>query len=156
MALTFPGVATGALGDFQPSGTTDAQGNTAAIGYDTSHTNQANSVTYKNAAGVAIGGTKTTTIQGDLAGTSCGAKAGEVCTTSNGNSNLTSYGYAAGNPTSITPPAPLGARAFTYDAAGRVLTATDGRGNTSYYTYDANDRTTQVAHTPPGARPRPA
>jgi YD repeat-containing protein len=108
VSLKFPTAVTGALGDYQPSGTTDAQGNTSAIGYDTSHTNQANSVTYKNASGVAIGGTKTITIQGDLAGTNCGAKTGEVCTTSNGNSNVTSYGYTAGNPTSITPPAPLG------------------------------------------------
>jgi RHS repeat-associated protein len=148
---TFPGVATGALGDFQPSGTKDAQSNTSQIGYDVGFTNQAKSVTYKDSTLAAIGGTKTSTFQGDSAGTNCAAKTGEVCTTTNGNGNTTTYGYdLAGNPTSVTPPAPLGGRTFTYDAAGRVLSATDGRNNTTSYTYDANDRTTAVAHTATG------
>jgi RHS repeat-associated protein len=143
---TFPSVATGALADFQPSGTVDAQGNTSTIFYDPK-TRQPNQVTYANAAGAGIGGTKSATYQGDSAGTNCGALNGQMCTATNGNGNLTSYGYTNGNPTSITPPAPLGGRAFTYDAAGRVLTATDGRGNTTYYAYDGNDRITQVSHT---------
>jgi RHS repeat-associated protein len=143
--LTFKPTATGALADYQPDGTVDAQGNTSSIVYDP-NTQQANRVTKKSAPGVSIGGTKTATIQGDLAGTNCGAKTGQVCTTSNGNTNTTAYGYdTAGNLTNITPPAPLGPRAFTYDGAGRVLTGTDGRGNTTHYTYDANDRTTQVS-----------
>jgi RHS repeat-associated protein len=144
-SLTFPTATTGGLGDYQPTGSIDPQGNTSIIGYD-ANTHQANSVTSKSAAGVAIGGTKTSTIQGDTAGTTCGAKTGEVCTTSNGNTNTTVYGYdASGNPTSITPPAPLGARALTYDAAGQVLTSSDGRGNTAHYGYDGNGRTTQVS-----------
>jgi RHS repeat-associated protein len=149
-SLTFPTTATGALGDYQPTGTIDAQKNTSTIGYDT-NTGQANTVTSHSAAGVAIGGVKTSTIQGDGAGTNCGAKTGEVCTTKNGNNNTTTYGYdSAGNPTSITPPAPLGGRVFTYDVGGRVLTAADGRGNTARYTYDANDRITAVSYAPTG------
>jgi RHS repeat-associated protein len=144
---SFATTPTGALGDFQPDGTTDAQANTSAIIYDTGFTNQQKSVTYKDSTGTAIGGTRSSTFQGDGAGTSCGALTGEVCTTSNGNSNVTSYGYTNGNPTSITPPAPLVVRVFTYDGAGRVLSAQDGRGNTAYYTYDGNDRITQVSYT---------
>ena len=148
--LTFPTTATGALGDYQPNGTIDAQNNTSTIGYDT-NTGQANTVTSHSAAGVAIGGTKTSTIQGDAAGTNCAAKTGEVCTTKNGNNNTTTYGYDTdGNPTSITPPAPLLPRAFTYDSGGRVLTGTDGRGNTARYTYDSNDRITQVSYAATG------
>jgi YD repeat-containing protein len=147
--MTYPAAPVGTLVDYLPNGTVDAQGNTSSIVYDTDHTNQAISVTYAKAGGGAIGGTKSATYQGEGGVTNCGALMGEVCTTTNGNGNVTSYGYdGVGNPTSITPPAPLVKRAFTYDGAGRVLSAQDGRGNTAYYTYDANDRITQVSYSP--------
>jgi RHS repeat-associated protein len=76
-----------------------------------------------------------------------------VCTRRDGNNNLTSYGYdAAGNVTTITPPAPLGQKSYTYDAAGRVLTAFDGR-NTAHYSYDNDDRVTRVAYNSSACNP---
>lgn len=145
-SLTYPTTATGGVSDYQPLTSTDAQGNTASISYD-SNTHQATQVTHKNSSGTAIPGAESAKIQGDTAGDSCGAKNGEVCSTTDANGHTTSYAYDAnGNVTTITPPAPLGARTFTYDAAGRVASATDGRGNTAYYTYDGDDRTTQVSY----------
>jgi RHS repeat-associated protein len=144
--LTFPSVASGALGDFQPSGTKDTQSNTSSIGYDTGFTQQATSVTYQDSHGAAVGGPTTDTFQGEGGVTNCGALTGEVCATTNGNGNVTRYAYTNGNPTTITPPGPLVARAFTYDADGRVLSAQDGRGNTAYYTYDGDDRITQLSY----------
>ena len=61
--------------------------------------------------------------------------------------NITSYAYnAAGNLTTMTPPAPLGVRTFTFDTAGRKTSEADGRGHTSFSCYDKDDRVTQVSY----------
>lgn len=63
-----------------------------------------------------------------------------------GNGHTTSYSYdTAGNPTTITAPAPLGTSTYSYDAAGRQTSKTDGRGTTTYTSYDALDRITQLS-----------
>lgn len=52
--------------------------------------------------------------------TTCSAQPGELCTTTNGKTGVTSYGYnTSGDLTSISPPAPLVASSFTPDALGR-------------------------------------
>lgn len=68
-----------------------------------------------------------------------------LCYATNGDNNTTSYGYdAAGNPTSMTPPSPLGAVSMSYDAAGRMTgravaggtTCTAGSTSCVQYGYD--------------------
>jgi RHS repeat-associated protein len=77
--------------------------------------------------------------------TTCGAQAGEVCTTTNGKSGVTTYGYNAdGDLTSITPPTPLAASSFTPDALGRVTSSEDGLSQTTTTHYDVLDRVTEV------------
>jgi RHS repeat-associated protein len=69
---------------------------------------------------------------------------GTTATSTDGNGHATSYGYTGGNLTSVTPPAPLGAEAFTYDGINRIKTATDGKNQTTSYTYDTLDRVATV------------
>jgi RHS repeat-associated protein len=72
----------------------------------------------------------------------CGGFPGQVCTTKDGNGNITAYAYnAAGDLTTVTPPAPMGATTYTYDSLGRVTSVTDGKGDTTSYQYDLRDRT---------------
>ena len=142
VSSTYPTSPDGTLRDYLPSTQTDAQGDTTTYTYDTKVYKQT-AASQKNWAGTTVGGTSHETYQGDAAGTDCGAKPGEICTATNPNGGVTSYGYdSAGNVTTITPPSPLGARTLTYDAAGRLKSETDGRGNTEYYTYDGYDRIT--------------
>jgi RHS repeat-associated protein len=82
--------------------------------------------------------------QGDT-GVSCGAKVGELCSTTDGKGNVTSYGYdASGNLASVTPPAPLGQTTITSDGLGRPSLVTDGRGQQTRFKYDKDDRVTQL------------
>jgi RHS repeat-associated protein len=70
---------------------------------------------------------------------------GTVATATDANNNVTSYGYdSAGNLTSITPPAPLGAVTITYDSLSRIKTIKDGNGETRSYTYDPLDRVKEI------------
>lgn len=72
----------------------------------------------------------------------CGGFAGQVCTTKDGNGNVTTYAYnASGDLTTVTPPSPLGATTYTHDSLGRVTSVTDGNGDTTAYGYDLRDRT---------------
>lgn len=72
----------------------------------------------------------------------CGGFAGQVCTTKDGNGNVTSYLYDnKGDLRKVTPPAPMGETAYTYDSLGRVAYVTDGNGYTTSYQYDVRDRT---------------
>jgi RHS repeat-associated protein len=88
----------------------------------------------------------TNAYQGDP-GVTCGAKAGELCSTTDAKNNKTSYGYdSSGNVTSITPPAPLGATAIGYDGLSRVSSVTDGNSNRTSYAYDALDRIVQLLY----------
>jgi RHS repeat-associated protein len=59
----------------------------------------------------------------------------------------TTYQYdTKGNLLQVTPPTPLAAEHFTYDALSRLKTVTDGAGRTMTYTYDAVDHVTNIAY----------
>lgn len=84
--------------------------------------------------------------QGD-AGINCGAKPGELCSTTDADGNATTYGYDSnGNRVSITPPSPLGATTVVRDGLSRIASTTDGKGQKTTYSYDALDRTTQILY----------
>jgi RHS repeat-associated protein len=84
--------------------------------------------------------------QGD-SGVSCGAKTGELCSSTDGGGNTTSYGFDSnGNVTSITPPSPLGATTIVPDSLSRVSSVTDGKSQKTSYTYDTLDRITQLLY----------
>ncbi|MBF4511427.1 RHS repeat-associated core domain-containing protein [Plantibacter sp. VKM Ac-2885] len=73
--------------------------------------------------------------------TICGGYAGQKCSAKDANGNVTTYQYnATGDLVTVTPPAPLGATTYTYDALSRVKTVTNGNAQTTSYTYDARDR----------------
>jgi RHS repeat-associated protein len=132
---------------YLPSSVTDAQGNCTYTVYDTAGNVTDTYSGQSSPCDGHTGGTHTATrYQGDPGVTSCGAKTGEVCSTTNGNGNTTSYGYdSLGEQTTVTPPTPLHATTITYDSAGRAATVTDGNG-TRTYSYDGDDRVTQILY----------
>ncbi|NRN70994.1 Type IV secretion protein Rhs, partial [Kibdelosporangium sp. 4NS15] len=70
---------------------------------------------------------------------------GTLATAKDGNGNITSFGYdAAGNLTSVTPPAPMGTTRYQYDSLSRIVQVTDGRGRKIGYDYDKFDRVVRV------------
>lgn len=70
----------------------------------------------------------------------CGGYAGQICSTTDGNGNKTTYTYnTSGDLTKVTPPAGQGATTYQYDSIGRVTTVTDGNNNATTYTYNARD-----------------
>jgi len=137
---------------YQPKCSTDAQGNSKSFSYDPA----GNVLAVKDTTATTAGGTGATpftyTYQAASggtasAGTTCGAKTGQVCTATDGNNNKTSYTYDAfGNVTKITPPSPLGAVNLTYDSLGRVTSVIDGKGSKTTYEYDAYDRPTNTVY----------
>jgi RHS repeat-associated protein len=70
---------------------------------------------------------------------------GTLATAKDGNGNITSFGYdAAGNLTSVTPPAPMGATKYQYDSLSRIVQVTDGRGQKIGYDYDKFNRVVRI------------
>jgi RHS repeat-associated protein len=70
---------------------------------------------------------------------------GDVTSVKDGNANTTTLHYNASQELdAVTPPAPLVAQSFTYDAARRIASATDGNAMTAIPTYDGQDRVTRV------------
>jgi RHS repeat-associated protein len=142
VSFTYPTAAGDPLLNYRPDTATDAQGNISSIQYDPN----TKSPSQINTPG-GLGGTSRRYYEGDAAGTTCGAKPGSLCRSTDGNGNDTTYTYnAAGNPVTITRPAPLGAITNTFDAAGRLATSKDGNNQTATYTYDKNDRLTQTRY----------
>ena len=130
--------------DYEPATTTPAVAGatSSSLSYDT-----AGNLT-SIAAPAGSGGIATTySYQGDPGVTSCGAHAGQLCKSTNGDGVATTNTYN-GSPlyqlTSVTKPAPLGTTTTTYDSVGRVATSTDAKGQKTTYTYDGDDRTTEV------------
>jgi RHS repeat-associated protein len=157
---TGSGAVTG--GQYLASSSEDAQGNCSSFTYDA---NGNQTATYSgltptsgttNCDGKTTGTGVTSVVnayQGDGT-TTCGAKPGELCTTTSGAGNVTSYGYnSLGQVTSITQPGGScvsGSRnlctTIAYDSLGRVQKVTDGRGDLTTYSYDLADRITQILY----------
>jgi RHS repeat-associated protein len=116
---------------YQPTLATDSQGTSQAFAYNT--TGDLTDVT-----------TSSGSDHQQLHYTS----AGEVDWSKDGNLRQTTYGYTSHFLTSVTPPAPLAAEAFTADSLDRIHTATDGAGQTATVTYDGEDRITRVDWSP--------
>ncbi len=141
-SFTYPTATGDPLLNYRPATATTSEGSTTTIQYDPNTKNPSKILTADG-----LGGTPQRFYQDDAAGTNCGAKPGSLCRSTDGKNNATTYTYdAAGNPVTITRPAPLGTITNTYDAAGRVATSKDGKNQTATYTYDKNDRLTQIRY----------
>jgi RHS repeat-associated protein len=118
-----------------PKCSTDDAGNKKSYSYDAA--GNVNSVADTTAGGT----TATVSYTRDTgARTLCGGFAGQICTSTDGNNNVTHYNYDAdGNLVTVTPPAPMGTTTYTYDSLGRARTVTNGLGDTTTYRYDAAD-----------------
>ncbi|MDY7542127.1 RHS repeat-associated core domain-containing protein [Cryobacterium sp. 5B3] len=142
ISFAYPANTGNPLSNYQPSSTTSSEGNVTTNTYD-SNTNRR----HQTQAPGGLGGTPVVAYQGDLAGTNCGAKKGETCTSTDGKGNVTTFAYdAKGNPSTITRPAPLGVITNTYDDASRLVISVDGKGQTTHYDYDDDDRLIQIDH----------
>lgn len=140
----------GATTDYRPQSLKDSQGNLTNLQYNSWGQTAKEDRGWDAITSTAVGGTWTYKYQGGSGTTAatCGGKNGQICSVTDGKGNVTSFAYnTAGNLSTMTPPAPLGASSYTYDAAGRRITALDGNGVTTYTCYDANDRTIQVSTT---------
>jgi RHS repeat-associated protein len=137
---------------YQPKTATDPSGHIKAYTYDS----VGNVVSVRDTTSTTAGGTGATassfTYQAASSSTTtsptqCGGKTGQVCTSTDGNGNVTTYRYdSLGNLTKVTPAAPLGATTYTYDTAGRVSSVVDGKGQKTQYAYDADDRITTTTY----------
>jgi RHS repeat-associated protein len=132
---------------FLPSSVTDPRGNCRAFAYDT-----AGNLTdvYDGQTTLCDGHTGGTHLrnayQGDT-GVNCAAKTGELCSTTDGKGNVTSYSYDGnGNLVGVTPPSPLGATTIVPDSLGRPASVTDGKGQKTSFVYDKSDRITETLY----------
>lgn len=139
---------------YQPKCSTDASGNKATYQYDgTGNLLQQNDTTGSTAKIAAKYSYESRNYATATSGTPvCGGIAGQVCSSTNGNSQVTKNTYDNnGNLLKVTPPAPLGATTYTYDSLGRVTSATDGKGQKTQYVYDVMDRVVKVTYANGGA-----
>jgi RHS repeat-associated protein len=127
---------------YLPSQTSDGDGNTTKISYDTQGSISGSSV---NGSG---GSSSSTASQATLARNTNGTL---KSATSPGNqaANLsTQYSYDANSQLkTVAPPTiaantgtQLGTKTYSYDGYGRMASENDGNGHTTSYTYDADDR----------------
>lgn len=134
---------TDAIHPYQPKCVTDAQGKRQSLTYDT----PGNVTKVQDTTGGTGGVSETRTYQrptGATSGTTCGAKPGQVCSSTDGKGAVTSYAYNAnGDVTTVTPPAPLGVVRYSYDSLSRLISYTNGNGTETTYRYDAANRVTQ-------------
>jgi RHS repeat-associated protein len=144
-------------GTYLASSSTDAQTNCSSFAYD------ANGNQTASYGGFAPGtlcdgmtsGTGVTSVQNAYQGdgtTACGGKPGELCSTTSGGGNVTSYSYdSLGQLIQIIQPGGSCSprtvcTTITYDSLSRPLTVTDGKNQTTTYSYDAWDRITQILY----------
>ncbi|MFS0729432.1 RHS repeat-associated core domain-containing protein [Curtobacterium sp. 1P10AnD] len=127
---------------YLPSQTTDGDGNTTKISYDTQGGISGSSVNGSGGSGPssASQATLTRNTNGTLkSATSPGNQAANLST---------QYGYDANSQLkTVTPPTiaantgtQLGTKTYTYDGYGRMASESDGNGHTTSYTYDDDDR----------------
>ncbi len=138
---------------YKPSKKTDAAGNTVSYSYNAY--GSVASTASASSGGIAMG-TITNKYQGDPNGSggtiSCGAKAGQICTSTDARGNVTTFAYdSLGNVITVTPPGPLGAKTYTYDSLSRIKTYTDGNGSKVTMTYDNADRPTNMTYATGGS-----
>ncbi|MDQ1740103.1 MAG: hypothetical protein QOE53_1755, partial [Pseudonocardiales bacterium] len=135
--------------DYQhlPSAATDAEGNCTARVYDAAgHLTDSYAGQTTPCDGHTAGIHLANRYQGDAGVPSCGGMAGQLCSSTSGNGQSTTYSYdSAGNQLTVTPPAPQHNTAYTYDSSSRIATVVDGSGTRSY-SYDNNDRVTQIRY----------
>ncbi|MER6130716.1 RHS repeat-associated core domain-containing protein [Streptomyces sp. NPDC001815] len=127
-----------------PNTATDANDQKTTMKYDTAG----------NTTSVATEGTGggNQTFEYNKSTPTCGGFEGQRCKATTKmtatKSVSTAFEYdTQGNLKKATPPAPLAATTYTYDALGRTETTTDGRGIKSVYTYDSRDRVKRVSTT---------
>src|SRR5215467_8235463 len=118
--------------NFQPSSSTDAQGNATAYGYN----GAGNLASAKNAlaAVASVGYNSDGTIKSS--------------TDPKNGTNSTTYAYNSDHQlTSITPPTgnALATHTYTYDAFGRLLTINDGVSREATFGYDNDGRVTSIS-----------
>lgn len=120
---------------YLPKCITNTQGGVTSMIYDTN----GNLTSMQDTTGGTSGTMTSYARQGD-GSTTCGAKTGQVCSVTDGDGHITSYSYDSdGNPTTITPPSPLGVEHLTWDTMGRLTSETDGKSQTTSYAYDKLD-----------------
>ncbi|HEY4094045.1 MAG TPA: RHS repeat-associated core domain-containing protein [Baekduia sp.] len=124
----------GSLDKYRPTLATDSQGTSQAFGYTTA--GDVNDITTAS-------GSDHQSLTYDAAG--------NVLTSTDGNTHQTTYHYTGNFLDSVTPPSPLAPETFTPDSLKRVHTATDGNGQTTTATYDGEDRVTRIDYSPSGA-----
>ena len=129
--------------DYEATSSTGTEGNNpTTMAYDTAG-NMMTVTPPSGSGGIALNYSH----QGDSGVTSCSGHAGQLCKSTDGNGNATTYTYS-GSPlyqlVSVTQPTPLGSTATTYDSVGRVHTVTDPKGQKTTTTYDADDHVTEV------------
>ncbi|MEY2848556.1 MAG: putative rhs related protein, partial [Actinomycetota bacterium] len=121
---------------FQPKCSRDAAGAGKKFDYDTAGNLLRVTDTTSGGTGAVP---QQYTYQG-TAGVTCGGRAGQVCSATDGRGITTSYTYdAAGNLTLVNAPAPQGDTSYAYDSLARVTSVTDPNGKTTGFTYNARD-----------------
>ncbi len=121
---------------YQPDTGTDAQGNVSGYTYD----GPGNVTQTKNQA-VSAAATY------NPPSPTCGGKAGEQCSSTDGMGHVTTYAYdPSGNLATSTPPAggALKASTYTTNGSGKTATVTDGNSQTTTTVYDAFGRSATV------------
>ncbi|MER7588850.1 RHS repeat-associated core domain-containing protein [Micromonospora sp. NPDC127501] len=119
--------------NFQPSSSSDAQGNTSTYTY--------------NGAGNRLSSKDAQAAEAKIEYNSDGTV--KSSTDPGNGTNKTTYQYDSNKQLiSVTPPSgtSLGVRTINYDEFGRVHEATDGAGRTTHFDYDKNDRVTKISY----------
>jgi RHS repeat-associated protein len=126
------------IAPYQSDEATSSRGDVTSFGYDNSGNSMSstNSLATQNSSTVTRHGVNSVT---------CGAKQGQVCTSVDPRGKTTTFGYdAAGNLTTVTPPAGLGTTTMDHDAVSRVTWTEDGKGQESTFEYDMLDRIIEI------------
>lgn len=134
--------------DYWASSSMDGQNNCTYYVYDNAgNLTQTNSGQSSSSCGTTSGVQTNNWYQGD-GGTSCAAKTGELCASTDGRGLYTYYSYDThGNPTGKTGPGPHGAVSLTVDSlTNDVTTVTDGKGQTTKYFYDKLGHLTELRY----------